>query len=263
MRPLGAGLAVERLEPVKRPERQPPGGLGALRPVSTLATAGDRLSYRICRNGTPPVTSNAARALPGTPPAPGWHTPGGPPCPNTTAGTRTRSTGSGPGQLDVTSPKSTSASGRLAGLRDEHLRPPARPPRADLRLAARDVGPDIGYDMPSRSLMSASRSKIRLAVCRCLRGASRSARKIRSIASLCRPRRDVRGGSFSAARATQTTTPGPGRRPPCTSGPDPCSTVHRPGSPGGSPRRARPSTSTACTPSTTPTSECGETPGAR
>lgn len=30
-----------------------------LRPVITRATGGDRLSYRICRHGTPPVTSDA------------------------------------------------------------------------------------------------------------------------------------------------------------------------------------------------------------
>jgi hypothetical protein len=29
------------------------------RPASTFATAGDMLSYRICRHSTPPVTSNA------------------------------------------------------------------------------------------------------------------------------------------------------------------------------------------------------------
>ena len=29
------------------------------RPHITFATAADRLSYRICRHGTPPVTSNA------------------------------------------------------------------------------------------------------------------------------------------------------------------------------------------------------------
>lgn len=50
--------------------------------------------------------------------------------------------------------------------------------------------------MPSTSCSVTRRSKTRFLVCRCLRGASRSARNIASMAGLNGSSRDLRGGSF-------------------------------------------------------------------
>ena len=131
---------------------------------------------------------------------------------------------------------------RPASTQISGLRPRRRPGPSDRRCRP-------------RSCSAISRSKIRLVVCRCLRGASRSARRIRSIASLCRIQAGLARGKLLprlGPRRGQRQGHGPPAHP-VLPRPDPCSTAHRPGSPGGSPRRARPSTSTACTPSTTPT----------
>ena len=50
--------------------------------------------------------------------------------------------------------------------------------------------------MAQASCSATSRSNTRRVVCRCLRGASRSARRIRSISAFHGSSRDARGGSF-------------------------------------------------------------------
>jgi hypothetical protein len=102
----------------------------------------------------------------------------------------------------LTGPKSTSASapGSLAcGTNPSTL---AAPARCSASISARRRATYLAtyeYEQPA-SCSSRSRSKIRFAVCRCLRGASRSAASIASIRSATASRtRASRTGTFRGA----------------------------------------------------------------
>ena len=174
------------------------------RPVSTFATAADRLSYRTCRHGTPPVTSNAVtcpskKASCAQDGIHAVHRPAGKRQP---VGEQVTAPATSPASTMLTGPKSTSASAPgLLGLRHEPRHAPRRRPllHLDLRPPRPRVLGTHTNTTPASPCSSASRCQIRRAVCRCLRGASRSSRSIASISSAtesstgdCRSRRLAR-----------------------------------------------------------------------